>query len=114
MNINELGDTWPAGMPFLSFAGVIAYDGQTLTVKPPDGSFYGIPAEPAFAASGFVGISDTVISGREILRKDWLWLKVGDPAMNDDGTQCYPILDRHGHADVKVGAIAVYATGDPV
>lgn len=112
MDIHDLGDTWPTGLLYRSFAGVIAYNDQSLTVKPPDGTPYGIPVEPTFASSGFVGISDTATEGRNILRKDWLWLKVGEPVMSDDGTQCYPILDRAGQADVKVGTIAMYASFD--
>lgn len=110
MDIHTLGDTWPTGMSFLSFAGITAYDEQTLTVKPPDGTPYGIPVEPAFATSGFVGVCSVKLDGQH-LRKDWMWLKVGDPVMHDDGTQHYPILDRAGHADVRAGDIALYTTG---
>lgn len=109
----ELVNERPIGAMGQSIAAVVAYDEQTLTVKPLDSTPYGVPIGPAFASTGFVGISDLVLDGRIVMRQDWLWLKVGDPVLNEDGTQCYPILERHGGASVKAGAIAVYVSGTP-
>lgn len=107
----ELVNEQPIGTLALSIASVVSYDEQALTVKPLDSTPYGVPVGPAFASTGFVGISDLVLDGRIVVRQDWLWLKVGDPVLNEDETQCYPILERHGNANVKADAIAVYVSG---
>lgn len=103
----ELVNARPDGMPYKTCAVIAAYDAESLTVRPPDGT----PSGAIFNPDGIVVVQSFRVN-EGLLYQDRALFKVGDPTMNDDGTQCYPILDRAGHADVRAGAIALYASSE--